>query len=159
VLPLVCRRADAVIAMTRFERESLIARGVAPDRCHVIPAGPVIGRRADPHGFRRRHRPGAAPPVLFLRRPWERQGYRNLAKAAPLVWARNPDARVLFVGPPSEQSIEYFQSARDARGRLLTLGAVSLHDKTSALAACDVLCVPSSGESLGLAYLEAWAMR
>jgi glycosyltransferase involved in cell wall biosynthesis len=159
VLPRVCRAADAVIAMTRLERESLIDQGVAAERCHVIPAGPVIGSGADPEGFRRRHRLGSAPVVLFLGRQWNAKGYRTLANAAPLVWTRRPEARFLFVGPASEESIEFFRPDRDPGGRLVSLGTVSLDDKTSALAACDVLCVPSSSESLGLVYLEAWAMK
>jgi glycosyltransferase involved in cell wall biosynthesis len=159
VLPRVCRTADAVIAMTGLERESLIDRGVPPQRCHVIPAGPVVGGGADPQGFRRRHRLGSAPLVLFLGRQWSVKGYRSLADAAPLVWAQRPEARFLFVGPESEESIEFFRPGRDAHGRLVSLGTVSLEDKTSALAACDVLCVPSSSESLGLVYLEAWAMK
>jgi glycosyltransferase involved in cell wall biosynthesis len=36
------------------------------------------------------------------------------------------------------------------------MGAVDLQTKTDALAACSVLCVPSSQESFGGVYTEAW---
>jgi glycosyltransferase involved in cell wall biosynthesis len=158
ILPPVCRSADAVVAMTALERQWLIDHGVRPERCHVIPGGPVIGRAADPEGFRRRQGLGTAPMVLFLGRHWRPKGYRRLAVAAPLVWRHFPDARFVFIGPHSDESIAFFRHCRDTAGRLILLGQVSLEDKTSALAACDLLCVPSASESLGLVYLEAWAM-
>lgn len=40
----------------------------------------------------------------------------------------------------------------------MCLGAIDLQTKTDALAACDLLCVPSSQESFGAVYTEAWAM-
>ena len=41
--------------------------------------------------------------------------------------------------------------------RVHRLGAVSLEEKTNALAACDILCVPSTQESFGGVYTEAWS--
>jgi glycosyltransferase involved in cell wall biosynthesis len=38
------------------------------------------------------------------------------------------------------------------------LGEVSLETKTAALAACEFLCLPSSQESFGGVYVEAWAV-
>jgi glycosyltransferase involved in cell wall biosynthesis len=35
---------------------------------------------------------------------------------------------------------------------------VSLQEKSDALAAADILCVPSAQEALGIAYLEAWTL-
>lgn len=158
IVPSVCRSADVVIAMTALERQALINHGVRPERCHVIPGGPLIGRSADPEGFRRRQGLGTAPMVLFLGRHWGPKGYRRLVEAAPLVWRNVPAARFVFVGPHSGESIEFFRRSGDVGRRLILLGEVSVEDKTSALAACDVLCVPSATESLGLVYLEAWAM-
>jgi glycosyltransferase involved in cell wall biosynthesis len=158
IMPAVCRSADAVIALTALERQRLIDHGVRPERCHVITGGPVLGRAADPEGFRRRQGLGTAPMVLFLGRHWIPKGYRCTAAAASLVWRHFPDTRFVFIGPTSGESIEFFRRCHDPGGRLILLGEVSLEDKTSALAACDLLCVPSADESLGLVYLEAWAM-
>ena len=43
--------------------------------------------------------------------------------------------------------------------RVIELGQVSLAEKTNALAACDILCVPSMQESFGGVYPEAWMMK
>ena len=39
---------------------------------------------------------------------------------------------------------------------ILDLGIVDDQGKQDALAACDILCVPSEGESFGMVYYEAW---
>jgi glycosyltransferase involved in cell wall biosynthesis len=41
----------------------------------------------------------------------------------------------------------------------LDLDDISEEEKQDALAACDVLCVPSEGESFGMVYYEAWAYK
>jgi len=40
---------------------------------------------------------------------------------------------------------------------ILDLDDLTEEEKQDALAACDVLCVPSEGESFGMVYFEAWA--
>ena len=43
------------------------------------------------------------------------------------------------------------------KARILNLDDLPEEDKQDALAACDLLCVPSEGESFGMVYFEAWA--
>jgi glycosyltransferase involved in cell wall biosynthesis len=43
--------------------------------------------------------------------------------------------------------------------RILDLDDLSEVEKQNALAACDILCVPSEGESFGMVYFEAWAYK
>ncbi|WP_458527029.1 glycosyltransferase family 4 protein [Onishia taeanensis] len=150
-------RADALIAMTEYERDWLIARGAAPSRTHVCPVGPLLtgpDAASDPADFRRRHRLGEAPVVLFLGRHAETKGYRQLTEAAPQVWARHPDTRFLFIGPQTPASRRFFACHADPR--LLVIDSIDEAGKNAALDACDLLCVPSTQESLGVTYLEAW---
>jgi glycosyltransferase involved in cell wall biosynthesis len=42
--------------------------------------------------------------------------------------------------------------------RVIELDTVSLQEKTNALAACDILCVPSMQESFGGVFTEAWSL-
>jgi len=42
---------------------------------------------------------------------------------------------------------------------VLQIETISDIEKSAALQACDLLCVPSRAESLGVAYLEAWYFK
>jgi glycosyltransferase involved in cell wall biosynthesis len=42
--------------------------------------------------------------------------------------------------------------------RLIELDTVTLQEKTDALAACDVFCLPSTQESFGGVFTEAWSL-
>ncbi|HEY9735498.1 MAG TPA: glycosyltransferase family 4 protein, partial [Trichocoleus sp.] len=74
---------------------------------------------------------------------------------ASLVWQKLPEVHFVFVGPAVGTSEKIFQAVVDAR--VHRLGSVSLQDKTDAIAACDLLCVPSMQESFGGVYTEAWS--
>lgn len=147
------RQADAVLALTEAERETLASFGVREERIEVIGMGPVVAVEADPQRFLRKHSLDG-PVVLFLAQHYPYKGYRELLQAAPLVWKRVADAYFVFIGPPVGRSESSFRSPDR---RIRRLGAVDLQEKTDALAACDLLCVPSTQESFGGVYLEAWS--
>ena len=152
------QKADALIAMTQFEREWLIEKGGAkPERIHVCPIGPLVDEQADPLKFRKEYDLEDAPIILFIGRQVAYKGYRHLCEAATSIWAKYPDTHFVFLGPTTEESQAYFDQFSDPR--FINLGEVSTEVKSSALAACDVLCVPSTEESLGAIYLEAWSFK
>ncbi|NJL47616.1 MAG: glycosyltransferase family 4 protein [Leptolyngbyaceae cyanobacterium SM2_5_2] len=150
------QQADAVIALTQAEARILAGLGVAADRLHVTGHGPVLAPQANPTAFREAHRL-TGPVVLFLGQHYAYKGYRQLLEAVPAVWAQHPDAQFVFIGPPVKGSEAAFTACADPR--IHRLGAVSLQAKTDALAACDLLCVPSSQESFGGVYTEAWSFE
>jgi len=150
-------RADALIAMTPYERDWLVDRGAAADKTHVVPMAPLLDDTLtpDPDGFRARHGLGDAPIILFLGRMAEYKGYQALLDARHDVWRRHPEARFVFAGPGTRQSNAAFQAVK-AEPRILNLGRINDLEKQSALAACTLVAVPSTEESLGVVYLEAW---
>jgi len=150
------RQADAVIALTEAEREILEGLGVAPQRIFVTGMGPVL---ADTHGaerFRQAHGLGADPVVLFLGQKYAYKGLPALLGAAPAVWRRVPETRFVFIGPRTPYSRRLFANITDPR--ILELDTVDVQTKTDALAACTLLCVPSTQESFGGVYTEAWSL-
>ena len=150
------READAVIALTEYERQTLAGLGVQESRIHVTGMGPVLAGHGDGTRFRDRHHLDGFPVVLFLAQKYRYKGVEALLQAAPAVWGRAPETRFVFVGPRTPYSRRLFKGAP---ARVLELDAVSLQDKTDALAACDILCVPSSQESFGAVFAEAWSFE
>ena len=150
------RQADALIALTESERQTLVGLGVDEARVAVTGMGPVLAETWDGARFRQDHGLGAEPIVLFLGQKYVYKGLAALAAAAPVVWRHLPEVRFAFVGPRTNFSRRLFSTLRDAR--YLELDAVSLQEKTDALAACDMLCVPSTQESFGGVYTEAWSL-
>lgn len=149
------READAVIVLTQAEKQTLAALGVADARIHVTGTGPMLSSRYDAGAFRVRHGIGG-PMVLFLGQKFAYKNYEAVLAAAPLVWERWPDTRFVFIGPRTRHSQRVFAAQSDPR--IVELDTVGLGEKTSALAACDVFCMPSSQESFGGVFVEAWMM-
>jgi glycosyltransferase involved in cell wall biosynthesis len=150
------RQADAVIALTHVEKQVLVGMGVAEQRVFVTGMGPVLAQSSDARRFRQAHGLGEAPFVLFVGQKYAYKGLAALLAAAPSVWRQQPEARFVFVGPRTNYSRSLFKHVTDRR--ILELDAVSLQEKTDALAACTVLCVPSTQESFGGVYTEAWSL-
>lgn len=146
------QQADAVIALTQTEKQILINLGVKPERIAVTGIGPSLAETANPQDFLEHYRL-TTPIVLFLAQHYPYKGYQQLLNAAPLVWQKIPEAQFVFVGPTVAHSERYFTNTDP---RIHRLGALNLQDKTNALAACTLLCVPSNQESFGGVYTEAW---
>jgi len=152
------RKADALIAMTEYEREWLIGQGAQASRVHVAPMAPLFDSDIpDPAGFKARLGLADVPFVLFLGRTAEYKGYRAVLAAAEQVWQSHPDVRFVFAGPLTEEAQGAFAEHTDPR--IIATGPLSGADKKSALSACTVLAVPSTEESLGVVYLEAWSFE
>ncbi len=148
------RQADAVIALTEAEKRILVGLGVSESRIHVTGFGPILAQQAQPEGFISRHGVDG-PLVLFLGQHYLYKGYRQVLQAAPHVWQKYPQTKFAFIGRAVGRSEEDFEAHQDPR--ILRLGEVSLQEKSDALAACSLLCVPSTQESFGGVYTEAWS--
>jgi alpha-maltose-1-phosphate synthase len=148
------QRADAVVALTKAEKAVLIDLGVKEERIHITGIGPILAEQAEPQVFMQRHQI-EEPFILFLGQHYPYKGYRQLLEAMPMVWKKFPEANFVFIGPPVAQSEKDFTRLQDTR--VHRLGTVDLQEKTNALAACTLLCVPSNQESFGGVYTEAWS--
>jgi glycosyltransferase involved in cell wall biosynthesis len=147
--------SDALIAMTHTEKEWLANRGADPERVYVCGGGPMLAETGSGVRFRERF-DLTGPIVLFVGQRLKHKGYSELIAAMPTVWTQHPDARLVFIGPMTPEAQPIFAEAiRDSR--VIDLGTVDIQTKTDALDACTMLCVPSTQESLGLVYIEAWA--
>ena len=153
----IYREADCIFALTEAEKEILILeKGVAAGRIHVTGIGPVLAERYSAEYFREKF--GIKERfVLFLGQQYRYKGIGAILQAAQIVWKKDPDIKFVFIGPPMNDSRKLFHNLKDRR--VVNLGAVDLETKTSALAACEFLCMPSTQESFGGVYVEAWSLR
>lgn len=149
------RKADRLLVLTEVEKKTLVTLGVKPDKITVTGIGPILAPNPKPQSFRDQYKITSSM-ILFLGQHYNYKGYRQLLDAAPIVWNKYPETQFVFIGPPVKNSEKYFQ---DSDCRILRLGPVDLQTKTDALAACDCLCVPSSQESFGGVYTEAWSFK
>jgi len=151
----IYRTADTLIALTDAERRALVKLGVPEERVRVTGVGPILADCADAEGFRRTYGLDGDPVVLFLGQKYRYKGLDILLEAARTVWRKCPETRFLFIGPRTNYSRRLFGRYRDLR--VLELDTVSCEEKTSALAACTLLALPSWQESFGGVFTEAWS--
>jgi glycosyltransferase involved in cell wall biosynthesis len=149
------READGLIALTMAEKETLVSLGVRSERVFVTGMGPILAEAPDADAFRRRYSLDGQI-VLFLGQKYRYKGLATLLQAATLVWPTFPETCFVFVGPRTRYSRSLFKHPQDRR--ILELGIVDLQTKTDALAACDLLCLPSTQESFGAVLPEAWML-
>jgi glycosyltransferase involved in cell wall biosynthesis len=150
-----CRAAQVLFAVTPHELAGLRELGVPASRIRRVPPAPDLTGTPDPERFRRAYRIGA-PAVLYLGRRASFKGYRELLAAGPLVWRQLPETRFVFAGPDSEpEAAEWFRAYADPR--VHDLGAVDEQTKHDALAACDLLALPTRADVFPLVFIEAWS--
>jgi glycosyltransferase involved in cell wall biosynthesis len=151
------RQADAVIALTDAEKQTMIELGVKEDRVFVTGMGPDLAESHNAQRFRDYYYLGDAPLILFVGQKYPYKGVAALRSAATIVWKRFTEARFVFIGARTPHSRQLF--SRDSDSRLIELDTVDLQTKTDAFAACDIFCLPSSQESFGGVFTEAWSFR
>ena len=142
------RGADGLLAFSAVEEGILRGLGVAPGRVHRVAGSVECAGSSSAGRFRERHRIDG-PLVLFLGRKTADKGVRRLLAAWPGIRRAAPAATLVFMGPVADRGMI------PATPGVVDVADASEQEKHDALEACDLLCVPSIGESLGLAYLEA----
>jgi glycosyltransferase involved in cell wall biosynthesis len=86
------RRAARIIVHSQRLKEQLVERGRAPERIVDVIPMIALGDEAVARPAEER------PEVLFFGRIWEYKGLEYLIRAAPLIAAAVPDARIVIAG-------------------------------------------------------------
>jgi glycosyltransferase involved in cell wall biosynthesis len=152
----IYRESDALCVLTNEEKRLLVEqKGVDESKIHVTGIGPVLSSAYDAEEFRSKY-DIRGPFVLYLGQQFRYKGVGAVLEAAPLVLEKHPDVTFVFIGPETSYSKAIFSGVKD--NRIRNLGKLSLEMKTAALSCCEFLCLPSSQESFGGVYVEAWAL-
>jgi glycosyltransferase involved in cell wall biosynthesis len=148
--------SDAIIAQTEVERDELKKIGAPEERVHVLSAGPIVSDNAAPASFKEKYGIQGRM-VLFLGRKEKPKGYHLILEAAGRIWKEFPETYFVFAGSRTTESTRVFSRFQDRR--VIEIGELDPwgEEKSSALAACDVFCMPSVPECSGVVFLEAWS--
>ncbi len=157
--------ADHYIALSEFEADYLVSRGISADTITTIGVGinpekfSVLGTQA----AKQRLGIGNRPVVGFIGQIAPHKGVGDLVKAMELVWQHQPEAVLLIAGAKRQyaQKVEQIIAgwSKDRQDQVLFKYNFEEDEKPLLFNAVDVFAYPSAFESFGIAYLEAWCAR
>jgi glycosyltransferase involved in cell wall biosynthesis len=155
----IVAHAAAHIAVTDDERLQFEAYGVDAARVVVIPNGMPDVKPGDGRAFRARHDLGPGPLVLFLGRLAPIKGPDLLLSAFSALSTDRPDWRLVLAGPDDGMrgALEELAARLGLTDRVRFIGYVNDVAKSDALAATDLVVVPSRREAMSIVVLEAAA--
>lgn len=158
------RRVDLVAVATSVEESALREAGISKERILPVSPGADPGDFGDLSAVEARTRLGIEErlTVGYVGRLAPYKGIDVLLDAMAMLWADGHEINCLLAGssvtwPGFDDLVA--QAARVAGGRVVVRRDFAESDKTSLLAACDVVALPSSDESFGMVISEAWAAR
>jgi glycosyltransferase involved in cell wall biosynthesis len=154
---------DAVVLNTLHEEK--FVRDRASVRLEVAGVGihPQAFERRNGDEVRARHHLGRNPVVGFVGRQDPEKGVVRLLHAMRIVWEWNYDVRLVLAGARSPQCNNVDTMIGDLpqfeRQRIVRINNFPEKQKASIYDALDVFVLPSTEESFGISYLEAWMCR
>ncbi|MGH9013423.1 MAG: glycosyltransferase [Acidimicrobiia bacterium] len=157
---LVISGASRIVATSRVEHDELVADGIVRERIVVRANGVDVDTTLDAAAGRAlRERfgiPRDVPLVISIGRLTAKKGLTSLVRAV----AGLPTPWLLIAGPDAgDGTIARLRALRDdlrATDRIvIVIDGLWGDDKTAALAAADVFCLPSVSENFGTAAAEA----
>jgi phosphatidyl-myo-inositol dimannoside synthase len=163
----VYARAAAVIAISRFTRDSLLTFGA--DGANVVtvlpgatPANPPSAEAVA--SAKDRFLVDTDHMILGVGRFVPRKGQLTLVRALPAILARFPDAQLILVGRgPSLYEVDQEAITLGVRDHVLFPGCVSDEEVNALYALCEVFALPTGTgaggqvEGFGLVFAEAQA--
>ena len=150
-VPRFWSRADAVLADSGAVAERLCGLHAHVVYCPVELEVPDV-----PAPWPEDDRDRTRPVVGFVGRIEPRKGPLDLVRAAPLIRARLPDARIVLVGDdPYDSAPEYAAEVRAAEG---VEQIAWVPDGAAVMRHLDVLVAPSRQEPFGTVLAEAMAV-
>lgn len=150
------KHADAIIALTNYEKEFYIRQEIEESKIYVIGVG------VDPNSFREnklgiKDRYNASNLITFIGRKEEYKGIETILKALRLLVKPIPNLRFLCIGPETSYSRELWKKLpKSISDNVIIKQSVSEEEKNAILSETDIFVMPSTAESFGIVYIEAW---
>ena len=158
-------RADAIVAVSNFTRNTLLELGLPTERIHLIEdavdtvhfcPGPVV------HSFRQHWGVENKRLVVSIGRLVPRKGFDRSIEGWPSVLVQHPDAHLLIVGDgPQRGELESLLARHGLQESVTLTGPLSDADLLSAYRSAEFFMMPNrtmpdgDTEGFGLVFLEA----
>jgi glycosyltransferase involved in cell wall biosynthesis len=158
-LQAVLHGSEVIFTDTSGEHDFLVKQGFPP--MQVVTGGGSLNLALFPpqNPSTARAQLGIPPDafvVLFLGRKIHYKGLEPSLAAFMALRQSHPNAFFVAMGPETETSLKLWRELGTIPN-LLVRDRVEDAERLAALAAADVLLLPSTGEAFGIVYLEAWA--
>ncbi|WP_084058511.1 glycosyltransferase family 4 protein [Desulfacinum hydrothermale] len=163
------RRADALLANSRFTRDLLLEMGVAREKIHVVYPGVDLDFfRPCPDKKRLRKRmalENGERIILSVGRLTRRKGFHQVIQALPVLMERGVNATHVVVGiGPDENFLRETAARCGVADRVRLLGAVPNQELLFWYQAADAFAMPNydvgnDTEGFGKVYVEASACK
>jgi glycosyltransferase involved in cell wall biosynthesis len=150
------RHSAAVIALTDYEKRFYVNQGVDAAKIHVTGVG------IDPNEYRTagtglKESLKASHLVAFIGRKQPYKGFDVAVDAVRLLSREFPALRLVCAGPETDYSRQFWKTVPEGvRKNIVVMDEVSDGQKNAILSEADVFVMPSTAESFGIVYLEAW---
>lgn len=141
--------ADAVFCQSQGEITHLVDRGLPLEKAVLCGLPPMCSPDGNGGEFRSKWNLGTRPMVLYIGRRDKGKGFPALLEGWKSVLLQNPGAVLVLAGPG--------EAIAPPDDSFIDLGVPDEETKASALAACDIFCLPSAHESFGIVFAEAWS--
>ncbi len=158
-------RADAIVAVSNFTRNTLLELGLPSDRIHLIEnavdtehfcPGPVD------HQFRQRWEVEDKRLVVGIGRLVPRKGFDRSIEGWPSVLEQHPDAHLMIAGDgPQRGELESLIAYHGLQKSVTLTGPLTVADLLSAYRSAELFMMPNrtmpdgDTEGFGLVFLEA----
>ncbi len=152
-------RASCCLSITELEKQQFSEYGVPDARIALLPNGVYLDptKIARPQVFRDRYGLGDQKIMLFLGRMNSIKGPDLLLDAFASTPEIQHEVRLVFAGPhgPLSESLRAAVERAGLAEAVIFIGFLEGQNKQDALAAADLLVVPSRQEAMSLVALEA----
>jgi glycosyltransferase involved in cell wall biosynthesis len=167
--PMIYRaiqKAEGYVSLTAHEADYVTSRGVCPEKITIIGAGTDLLHYEGIEKNSARQRLGIpidVPVIGFVGQVSKRKGVETLIRAIQQVWQIYPSARLLIAGAKTiyadRLATQLAELQVSDREKILLQYNFPEEEKPWMIASLDILAYPSSYESFGIAFIEAWALE
>jgi glycosyltransferase involved in cell wall biosynthesis len=167
--PMIYRaiqQAEGYVSLTAHEANYVSSRGVSPEKITVIGAGtdlPLFEGVEQDSARQRLGIPLEVPVIGFVGQISQRKGVETLIRAMHQVWQIYPSAYLLIAGAKTiyadRLDAKLAELPASDREKIILRYNFPEEEKPLMIASLDILAYPSSYESFGITYIEAWALE